>query len=183
MERIIFFIYPFYVDMFLSLPYDYTNEKAEGHETMSNHLRKITMATIQNDLITLRVNDAGQIEHLSMKDGPNVIARPTGLFRAILKTGENWEDVVFADRQWLNVSVSGHSVLISCDKLRTRDGEQYSGITPVRAMINEGAALIPTQRLALCCVVESGTGLLEAAAFGPARTRGRRRRRSRRRRT
>jgi len=41
-----------------------------------------------------------------------------------------------------------------------------TGITPVRAMINEGAALIPTRRLALCCVVESGTGELEAAAFG-----------------
>ena len=41
-----------------------------------------------------------------------------------------------------------------------------TGITPVRAMINEGAALIPTQRLALCCVVTSGTGKLEAAAFG-----------------
>jgi len=41
-----------------------------------------------------------------------------------------------------------------------------TGITPVRAMINEGASLIPTQRLALCLVVESGTGELEAAAFG-----------------
>lgn len=41
-----------------------------------------------------------------------------------------------------------------------------TGITPVRAMIDEGARLIPSQRLALCCVVESGTGLLEAAAFG-----------------
>ncbi|WP_245851850.1 lactate racemase domain-containing protein [Mobilicoccus massiliensis] len=41
-----------------------------------------------------------------------------------------------------------------------------TGITPVRAMIDEGARLIPTQRLALCCVVESGTGELEAAAFG-----------------
>ncbi len=41
-----------------------------------------------------------------------------------------------------------------------------TGVTPVRAMINEGAALIPTQRLALCCVVESGSGQLEAAAFG-----------------
>jgi lactate racemase len=41
-----------------------------------------------------------------------------------------------------------------------------TGITPVRAMINEGAAMIPTQRLALCCVVESGSGELEAAAFG-----------------
>ena len=43
-----------------------------------------------------------------------------------------------------------------------------TGITPVRAMINEGSRLIPTQRLALCCVVESGTGFLEAAAFGTA---------------
>ena len=43
-----------------------------------------------------------------------------------------------------------------------------TGITPVRAMINEGAELIPTLRLALCCVVESGTGELEAAAFGTA---------------
>ncbi|MGV1009737.1 MAG: lactate racemase domain-containing protein [Dermatophilaceae bacterium] len=41
-----------------------------------------------------------------------------------------------------------------------------TGVTPVRAMINEGAALIPTQRLALCCVVRSGTGELEAVAFG-----------------
>jgi nickel-dependent lactate racemase len=41
-----------------------------------------------------------------------------------------------------------------------------TGITPVRAMINEGSAMIPTRRLALCCVVESGTGELEAAAFG-----------------
>lgn len=43
-----------------------------------------------------------------------------------------------------------------------------SGITPVRAMIDEGAALIPTQRLALCMVVKSGSGDLEAAAFGTA---------------
>ncbi|MFK5634820.1 MULTISPECIES: lactate racemase domain-containing protein [unclassified Ornithinimicrobium] len=41
-----------------------------------------------------------------------------------------------------------------------------TGITPVRAMIDEGSAMIPTRRLALCCVVESGTGELEAAAFG-----------------
>ncbi|MGJ6981465.1 lactate racemase domain-containing protein [Aestuariimicrobium soli] len=40
------------------------------------------------------------------------------------------------------------------------------GITPVRAMINEGAQLIPGARLALKLVVESGTGEIEAAAFG-----------------
>lgn len=41
-----------------------------------------------------------------------------------------------------------------------------TGITPVRAMIDEGAALIAGQRLAFCLVVESGSGLIEAAAFG-----------------
>ncbi|MFC4071987.1 lactate racemase domain-containing protein [Actinoplanes subglobosus] len=41
------------------------------------------------------------------------------------------------------------------------------GITPVRALIDEAAALIPARRLALCLVVQSGTGALHAAAFGP----------------
>ncbi len=41
-----------------------------------------------------------------------------------------------------------------------------SGITPVRAMIDEAASMIPTQRLALCLVVASGTDTLHAAAFG-----------------
>lgn len=40
------------------------------------------------------------------------------------------------------------------------------GITPVRALINEAAAMIPSRRLALCLVVQSGTGLLHAASFG-----------------
>lgn len=39
-------------------------------------------------------------------------------------------------------------------------------VTPVRAIINAGSELIPVERLALCVVVESGTGELEAAAFG-----------------
>lgn len=41
-----------------------------------------------------------------------------------------------------------------------------TGITPVRAIINAGADLIQAEKLALCLVVESGTGLIEAAAFG-----------------
>ncbi len=41
-----------------------------------------------------------------------------------------------------------------------------TGITPVRAIIDAGSRLIPTERLALCLVVESGSGLVEAAAFG-----------------
>lgn len=40
------------------------------------------------------------------------------------------------------------------------------GITPVRALINEAAALIPSRRLALCLVVQSGSGALHAVSFG-----------------
>jgi len=40
------------------------------------------------------------------------------------------------------------------------------GITAVRALIDEAAAMIPAQRRALCLVVESGTGALLAMAYG-----------------
>ena len=41
-----------------------------------------------------------------------------------------------------------------------------AGITPVRALIDEAATMIPTHRLALCLVVASGTDSLHAIAFG-----------------
>jgi nickel-dependent lactate racemase len=40
------------------------------------------------------------------------------------------------------------------------------GVTPVRAFIDQAAAMIPAQRLALCLVVRSGTTTLHAASFG-----------------
>jgi lactate racemase len=40
------------------------------------------------------------------------------------------------------------------------------GVTPVRALINEAAALIPSRRLALCVVAKSGSYDLHAASFG-----------------
>jgi nickel-dependent lactate racemase len=40
------------------------------------------------------------------------------------------------------------------------------GITPVRALIDQAASMIPARRLSLCLVVESGTGALHAASFG-----------------
>jgi nickel-dependent lactate racemase len=40
------------------------------------------------------------------------------------------------------------------------------GTTPVRALIDEAAALIPAQRLALCVVVQTGGDALHAASFG-----------------
>jgi len=40
------------------------------------------------------------------------------------------------------------------------------GITPVRALIDQAASMIPSRRLALCLVAQSGTSALHAASFG-----------------
>ncbi|MFP5416313.1 MAG: lactate racemase domain-containing protein [Actinomycetes bacterium] len=40
------------------------------------------------------------------------------------------------------------------------------GITPVRAIVDAGSAMIQGWRLGLCLVVESGTGEIESVAFG-----------------
>jgi nickel-dependent lactate racemase len=52
------------------------------------------------------------------------------------------------------------ALITSADIIGTR------GITPVRAMIDRAAEMIPARRLALCLVVESGTGALHAASYG-----------------
>jgi nickel-dependent lactate racemase len=56
------------------------------------------------------------------------------------------------------------ALITSADIIGTR------GLTPVRALIDEAAALIPAQTLALCLVVQSGTGALHAATFGDPRS-------------
>lgn len=55
------------------------------------------------------------------------------------------------------------ALLTSAEIIGTR------GITPVRALIDEAAALVPTEQLALCVVVSTGSGDLHAVAFGPPR--------------
>ncbi|MDQ8702553.1 lactate racemase domain-containing protein [Streptomyces sp. LHD-70] len=52
------------------------------------------------------------------------------------------------------------ALITSADIIGTR------GITPVRALINEAAGLIPGRRLALCVVAQSGSGALHSASFG-----------------
>jgi nickel-dependent lactate racemase len=55
------------------------------------------------------------------------------------------------------------ALITSADIIGTR------GRTPVRALIDEAAALIPAQTLALCVVVRAGTRDLHAVAFGEPR--------------
>ena len=40
------------------------------------------------------------------------------------------------------------------------------GVTPVRALIDEAASMLPSRRLALCVVAQSGSSALHAATFG-----------------
>jgi nickel-dependent lactate racemase len=55
------------------------------------------------------------------------------------------------------------ALITSADIIGTR------GITPVRALIDEAAALIPARTLALCVVAQSGSAALHAATFGKPR--------------
>src|SRR3954454_12755337 len=52
------------------------------------------------------------------------------------------------------------ALITSAEMIGTR------GVTPVRALIDEAATMIPAERLALCLVVASGTNTLHAASFG-----------------
>lgn len=55
------------------------------------------------------------------------------------------------------------ALITSADIIGTR------GTTPVRALIDEAASLVPSDLLALCVVVASGSNDLHAAAFGEPR--------------
>jgi nickel-dependent lactate racemase len=65
-----------------------------------------------------------------------------------------------AGREVIDVSHWLGALITSAQIIGTR------GITPVRALINEAAALVPGERLAFCVVTQSGTGELHSMAFG-----------------
>jgi nickel-dependent lactate racemase len=60
----------------------------------------------------------------------------------------------------INLSHWLGALITSADMIGAR------GVTPVRALINEAAGLVPGERHALCVVAQSGSGALHAAAFG-----------------
>ena len=65
-----------------------------------------------------------------------------------------------AGREIIDVSHWLGALITSAQIIGTR------GITPVRALINEAAGLVPGERLAFCVVTQSGTGELHSMAFG-----------------
>jgi len=63
-------------------------------------------------------------------------------------------------QELIDVSHWVGALITSAEMIGTR------GLTPVRALVDEAASMVPARRLALCLVVASGTDVLHAAAFG-----------------
>ena len=86
------------------------------------------MAELKNAHIALSVSEEGLLTCLAL-DGRNVIARPAPLFRAVLVTGTNQEDVVFQKNQKVQVTQEKDAILLRVEELVTRDGVRNIAIT------------------------------------------------------
>lgn len=95
------------------------------------------MAVLSGQFLTLSVNERGQIDALYLNGGRNMIARPVGLFRAILRTGDNWEDVAFAEQQTPRISQGADTIVITADQLKTRDGVRDISVTMTIRLQND----------------------------------------------
>jgi hypothetical protein len=82
------------------------------------------MAVLQNEHIRLEVDEYGRLTHLERLSGGhgNIIETPAdGLFRIVMKAGDNWEDVAFPRDQKYAVSSEGDTLHIAVEKLVTKD--------------------------------------------------------------
>lgn len=87
------------------------------------HAQKNTYI-IEDAQIKIGVDQQGCIVHLENKTGNtgNVIDYPAnGIFGMVCKRGDNWEDVVFPEKQHYQVTQKGNTITIKIDKITTRD--------------------------------------------------------------
>lgn len=94
--------------------------------------------TLEDNLLKVVIDASGRIVHLENKTAKqgNVIASPEGLFKMVCKRGENWEDVVFADKQKYNVTKTGNAVKVTVDQVVTRDATSQVGIVMTVSLTN-----------------------------------------------
>jgi len=81
------------------------------------------MAILQNDHVRLEVDERGRMVHLERLHGGhgNVIETPSeGLFRIVMKDGDNWEDVAFPKDQVYSLFVEGNTLHVVVEKLTTK---------------------------------------------------------------
>ena len=75
------------------------------------------------------VNERGMIESLSAPGIANVIAKPCGLFSAIVRQGDNWETVCRGEDQNASVSTDGHTLTVTYGELKARGHALQIGVT------------------------------------------------------
>lgn len=83
------------------------------------------MLTLNNGVLAVEIDDKGRLtrlENLKTNSG-NVISRPSGLFRAVLKRGENWEDAAYSEHAHIEFRGGGARGEMRVSKLITRMGE------------------------------------------------------------
>ncbi len=81
------------------------------------------MAVLKNAYVRLEVDERGRLTCLDRLHGGhgNVIETPAeGLFRIVMKDGDNWEDVAFPKDQAYSLSVEGDTLHVVVEKLTTK---------------------------------------------------------------
>jgi nickel-dependent lactate racemase len=124
-------------------------------ELTAGLMRNVPGASLASDAVAVRIN-----RHISEADVALVIG-PVFPHEVVGFSGGNkYFFPGVSGQELIDLSHWIGALITSADMIGTQ------GITPVRALVNEAATLIPAERLALCLVVASGTDALHAAAFG-----------------
>ena len=88
------------------------------------------MISLNNGILAVQIDDQAQLVHLEnlRENTGNLIHTPAPIFRMILQTGENWEDVAYAQKAELSFVQRENEGVISVAALNTRMGRHEIGI-------------------------------------------------------
>ncbi|SDO88067.1 protein of unknown function [Nakamurella panacisegetis] len=121
----------------------------------ADRLAELTHGLLNGPEVTVRINRHVAQADIALVIGPVFPHEVVGF-----SGGNKYFFPGVSGQELIDLSHWVGALITSADMIGT------SGITPVRALINEASRLIPAQRLALCLVVASGTDSLHAIAFG-----------------
>ncbi len=121
----------------------------------ADRLTELTGGRLTDTSVTVRINRHVAEADIALVVGPVFPHEVVGF-----SGGNKYFFPGVSGQELIDLSHWVGALITSADMIGT------SGITPVRALINEAASMIPAQRIALCLVVASGTDSLHAIAFG-----------------
>jgi nickel-dependent lactate racemase len=122
----------------------------------AERIRSLSRGMLERD-VEVRVNRAVVEHDVTLIVGPVFPHEVVGF-----SGGNKYLFPGVSGQELIDVSHWLGALITSAEIIGTR------GITPVRALIDEAASLVPGERYAFCLVVQSGSRNLHAAAFGDA---------------